>query len=338
MNILNKKFPGEKYPPLVIHVYYFLVSCTFCYIYSQKFMPAANFYGSCDGGGIYAVLQGIACKPIQFRILIPYIMKVLLLFHVLKDKLVFVLLLVVITYFILLTFYLILNCYFKSKAHNCWLAPIIIYPMMWNYIILNGQFFYMDFSILLIILLGFYFIITEQNIPMMILFVIGLFNHPSVGYLIFAYLLYNYKKLFTAKTIIYTVLMSVIYIATYKILDDIYPREGGYFVLFNMYRNLGLYKVLPFHIIARDALFDYGGLHFFFLIFLFSGAWKRFRGPMLYINAVVFPYLLSVLISFSIDDIRNYITIIPFVVICCLMYLSTFENSFLKPTEGLLKE
>jgi hypothetical protein len=42
-----------------------------------------------------------------------------------------------------------------------------------------------------------------------------------------------------------------------------------------------------------------------------------------------------VFINFSIEEIRNYITIIPFVLILALLFLSTFENSFLKPVEKL---
>jgi hypothetical protein len=129
--------------------------------------------------------------------------------------------------------------------------------------------------------------------------------------------------------------MSVVYIAAYRIMDKIYPSEGGYFILYNLPRNLSLFGILSTHIIARDIFFNMGGLHFFFLLYIFSGLWKRYRGPMLYINLVVFPYVLSVLFMFSIDDLRNYITIIPFIVIGCLLYLSTFENSFLRPTEKL---
>jgi hypothetical protein len=122
-------------------------------------------------------------------------------------------------------------------------------------------------------------------------------------------------------------------------MDIIYPRDGGYFVLYNLPRNLSLFGgLLSPHILIRDAFFNMGGLHFFFLLYLIGGQWKKYRGPMLYINLVVFPYVLSVLISFSIDDLRNYIAIIPFIVMGCLLYLSNFENSFLRPVDKLVEE
>ena len=219
---------------------------------------------------------------------------------------------------------------------NSWLSSVIIYPMIWNYVIMNGQFFYMDFSVLLIIILGFYCIVSERYNWLLVVFLFGLLNHPSAGYLIPAFLLFNYKKLLQLKTIIYTLLMSVMYIGTYKIMDYVFQGSAGYFVIYNLPRNLSLFRELSLHIFARDAFFNFGALHVFLIVFLFSGLWKRYRGPMLYINLIIVPYVLSVLVNFSIEEIRNYIAIIPFVVILALLFLSTFENPFLKVTEKVL--
>lgn len=129
--------------------------------------------------------------------------------------------------------------------------------------------------------------------------------------------------------------MSIIYIGIYKLMDAYFPSTEGYFVIYNLPRNLSMIHVLPFHIILRDLLFNFGGLHIFVLVFFIAGTWKKYRSPLLYINLVAVPYVLSVLINFSIEEIRNYITIIPFVLILTLMFLSSFENSFLKPVERL---
>jgi hypothetical protein len=317
-----------------------MVSLAFCYLYYHKFVEKADFYGPESSAGIYAVLKGIAVKPLQFRVLLPLIFislkKILSLLHSVPDTGLYFAIIIGQCYFILLSFYFLLNKYFQNKTINCWLALSIIYPMIWNLVIMNGQFFYMDFGVLLIMILGFNFIVAERYGWLMVVFCVGLLNHPSVGYLIPAFLLYNYKKLFQKKTIIFTVLMAVLYIAVYKYLDYIYPSEGGYFVLFNLPRNLTLWHILPLHIIARDAFLNFGALHIFVLLFLFSGAWKKFRGPMLYVNLVIVPYVLSVLINFSIEEIRNYIAVIPFVIIPALLFLSSFNNTFLKLTDKVL--
>ncbi|MGH2575550.1 MAG: hypothetical protein ACRDFC_07615, partial [Ignavibacteria bacterium] len=312
-----------------------LISITFCYLYYHKFIVNADFYSPDSSGGIYAVLNFEALKPIQYRVLIPFIFKALSVIKLISDKALFFLMTIALTYFILLSFYFLLNKYFLSKAHNYWLSPVIIYPMIWNYIILNGQFFYMDFSVLLIIILGMYFIVSGKYNLLLLTFFLGTLNHPSVGYLLIAFLLFNYRRLLNKKTIIYGASMVVIYLAVYGIMNMVFTSRSGYFVIFNLPRNLSLFSILPEHIILRDLIFNFGGLHIFLLIFFVTGLWKGFRSPLLYINLTIIPYFLSVLISFSIEEIRNYIAIIPFIIIPSLIYLSTFENSFLKTVEDL---
>ncbi|HEY3252240.1 MAG TPA: hypothetical protein VGK25_14115, partial [Ignavibacteria bacterium] len=190
---MNKRFPNDNYPSVLIHIYYMLVSLTFCYLYYHKFIVGADFFGRGSSGGIYSVLSFEALKPLQFRILIPFIFKaiqsVIFIFHQISNGALFFIITICLCYFILLSFYFLLNEYFKSKAVNCWLAAIIIYPMIWNFIIMNGTFFFMDFSVLLIIILGFYTIVRKKNIWLLVVFVFGILNHPSAGYLIPAFLL-----------------------------------------------------------------------------------------------------------------------------------------------------
>ncbi|MCI0449412.1 MAG: hypothetical protein L0Y79_06450 [Chlorobi bacterium] len=342
IGFLNKKIPNDKFPSILIHIYYWMVSFTFCYLYYHKLIVKADFYGVESSGGIFAVLNFEAIKPIQYRILIPFmfnaVQSVVFLIKPIPDKALFFIITIVLCYLILFSFYFLLGQYFKSRAMNCWLGAIIIYPMIWNYVIMNGQFFYMDFSVLLIVILGFICIVSERYNWLLFVFLLGILNHPSVGYLIIAFLLYNYKKLLKPKTIIYTAAMSVMYIGIYKLMDYAFPTTTGYFVIFNLPRNLELISILPVHIIIRDLVFNFGGLHIFILIFLISGMWKRYRSPLLYINLVIIPFVLSVLINFSIEEIRNYIAIIPFVLILALLFLSTFENSFLRPVDRLFMQ
>jgi hypothetical protein len=337
IKFLNRRFPNENFPPVIIYIYYLLISFTFCYLYYHKFIVRADFYGNLSPSGIYSVLSFEAIKPLQYRLLMPFIFKaiqvVVYLVYPIPDKALFFLITIGICCMILLSFYFLLNEYFKSKATNCWLAPIIIYPMVWNFVIMNGQFFYMDFSVLLIMIMGFIAIIKKQHVWLTAIFVIGIFNHPSSGYLIPCFLLFNYNRLLKKDTIFYTILMSVLYIGIYEVMDYYFPNKEGHFIINNLRRNIGILNIIPLHIFIRDFLFNFGGLHFILFIFLITGLWKRYKGPMLYINLIVVPYTVSVLFSFSIEEIRNYIAIIPFILISGLLFLSTFENSFLKPVD-----
>ena len=335
MNFLHKRFPKDNFPPVIVHVLYLLLSVTFCYLYYHKFVTKADFYSPESSGGIYAVLNNTALKVVQIRVFIPLVFialkTIISLVYAAPNGGLFYIITVIQCYFILISFYFLLNAHFENKRANLWIAPVIIYPMVWNFIIMNGQFFYMDFGILLAITLGYYFIVSGQFGWLMVVFFVGLFNHPSVGYLIPAFLLFNYQKLFQKKTILYAAILSAMYIGVYVFLDFLFPRVDGYFVKVAFSRNLSLFYTLPVHIIVRDLLLIFGAMHFLVAIMLISGVWKKFRGPFLYINFVLIPYIVSVYIYFSIEEIRNYIAIIPFVLVMALMFLSTFEFSILKP-------
>lgn len=336
IKFLNRRFPNDNYPPVIIHIYYLLISVTFCYLYYHKFIFDADFYEK-GSSGLYAVLNFEAIKPIQYRLLIPFIFKavqtVVHFVYPIPDKALFFLITIIICFLVLLSFYFLLNEYFKSKATNCWLAPIIIYPMIWNFVIMNGQFFFMDFSILLIMILGTLAIVRKQHNWLLVIMFLGILNHPCAGYLIPAFLLFNYNRLLKKDIIIYTAIMSVMYVGIYQVMEYLFPLKEGHFIILNLERNLGILNIIPLHIFIRDLLFNFGGMHFILLVFLITGLWKRYKGPMLYVNLIIIPYVISVMASFSIEEIRNYIAIIPYVLITSLLFLSSFENSFLKPVD-----
>jgi hypothetical protein len=219
---------------------------------------------------------------------------------------------------------------------NCWLAPIIIYPMIWNLVIMNGQFFYMDFGLLLSMILGYYFIVSDKPNWLLLTFFIGLLNHSGVIYFIISYLLYNYKQIFRLKTIFYTAAMGVIFIGTIYIINMLLPGREGHIIINNSARNMSLFWVHPKHLLIRDFLFNFGGLHFIVLILFITGLWKKFKGPLLYIHLMIIPFLITMMYTFSIEEMRNYSAIIPNIVILCLFFLSTFENSFLRPVDRAL--
>lgn len=332
MKILNIKLPNERSPSIIIHIYYIMIAITFTYLYYHKFIMGADFNNPLSPGGIIAVANFESVKPLQLRILLPLIFKGLSSFNLVPPKLLFFFLNTSLAYLILFSFYFLLGRYFKSRAMNCWLSPIIIYPMIWNLVIMNGQFFYMDFALLLSMIIGFYCIVAKKPNWLLLTFFIGLLNHSGVIYLIMSYLLFNYKELFKIKTILYTSAMVVIFFGVLYTISAFLPKDtGGQNIVNNSMRNLSLFWMHPIHLLMRDFFFNFGGMHFIVFLFFIRGLWKKFRGPLLYINFMIIPFLISMFFTFSIEEMRNYSVIIPNVVILSLMFLSTFENSFLRP-------
>lgn len=311
-------------------VYYFMISLTFCYVYYQKLIVKADFYSYDSSCAIYPVIDFTALKVLQYRMLVPFSFAALKFFLPLPDKAVYFILAVIQTIIILYIFYRLLNEYFDSKGINALIAPLITYPMVWNYTILNGQNFFVDFSILIFILLGYYFIIREKTNYLLITLLIGCVNHDSIGFLIPMYLLYNYKHLFTKKVIVTTVIMVVIYTGVKYILSEVFVNNPGLSFRLNHERNFNYAFEMPLSHVLRNIFLIFGGMHFFVLAGVNSPIWKKVPMNRIMINFTFFPYLILIFFIHSIDEIRNYIAAIPFIVIPFLIYMSSFNRSFIK--------
>jgi hypothetical protein len=208
--------------------------------------------------------------------------------------------------------------------------------MIWNLVIMNGMFFYMDFGLLLSMIVGYYFIVSQRYNWLLLAFFLGLLNHGGVIYLIVSFAFFNYNKIFRLKTIFYAGAMTIIFAGTLALIDIMLPSSvRGTSLIYNLPRNLELLLEHPKHLILRDFLFNFGGLHFFVLLFLINGTWRKFKGPYLYIHLMIIIFFITLMLTFSVEEMRNYSAIIPNILILSLMFLSTFENSFLKPWDHL---
>lgn len=339
MNLLNKKFPGNKFPTIHVHIFYFITALTFSYLYYHKFGHLFDFHNPVSTAGIYSVISFTAIKPMVYRILIPFIFKLLSFLPGASDNKVYFLILIIFIYLTILAFYFLLNAHFKNTYLNSWLAIGIILPMVWNLIILNSQFFFMDCAVVLFIVLCYYCIVTEKNNLFLLFFLLGTLNHPSIAYILFSYLLFNYKKLFKFRTIFDSIMMIVIYMSIPLIMNlFIKSVPGGQFWHLNYERNTWLLTNYPIHLIVRDFFLNFGGIYFFVILFAFSKSIWSFNKRYVYIHLMMIPYLISIYLTQSIEEMRNYAAIIPFVLILFLMYLSKFPETFISPVGEMLKK
>lgn len=310
--------------------YYLILSFTFCYIFYQKLIVKADFYSIDSSCAIYPVIDFTALKVLQYRMLVPFSFAALKFIMPLPDRGVYFVLAVIQTFIILKIFHKLLNEYFQDKRINEWIAPVILYPMVWNYTILNGQNFFVDFSILIFILLGYYFIIREQDKYLIITLLIGCVNHDSIGFLIPMYLLYNYRRLFTRRVIVTTILLTGIYAGVKFILSEVFVNSPGLSFRLNHIRNFATPFEMPISHVVRNLILVFGGLHIVLLAGLRNPVWKKIPMGRIMINFTVFPYIFIIFFIHSIEEIRNYIAAIPFILIPFLIYMSTFTNTLLK--------
>lgn len=326
---------ADFFPSPNVCLYYFLGSLSFIYLYYHQVFYDVTFYEK-NMGGLYYILSFEAIKPIQYRLLIPFIFKAIkIIFPFAPDKAVFFVMITVIMFFTLVLFYNVLNFYFADKKINSWLALVLIYPMAWNYLILNQMFEFTDFANLFFTFAAFYLILKKRNILLLLTFFIGGINHYSIGFLIVMYVLFNLKDLFKPKTIIYTAAMALIFILQMKIFDFIFAANTGFYIILHYDYNFISFAIMPANIVIRNTLMFFGGMHLFILYFFISGRWKAFNTKYLYINLTIIPYVIIIFLIQTSLEARNYITAIPFVTILFLMFFSTQKNSFLKPLDAI---
>jgi hypothetical protein len=262
-----KKNIFTQYPSRVLQsTMYLLLSITFCFLYFHKFVVDEDFYRTGWQSGIYTILAFNAPKYAQFRLLFPIIFKIIAVITHIGNKSIFFILIIGQTYIILEIFYRILNEYFIDKTINSLLAPFILYPMVWNYIILNDFYLYYDYTSLLLILLSLLLILRRKNLWLILVFLIGNFNHNSIAFVIVMYILYNYKKLFTKETIIVTLSLTIIFVALKIFFHFWLVSNAEDFAVFGAKRNIQLLTISTPYYLTRDFIFIFGSLHLFALI------------------------------------------------------------------------
>jgi hypothetical protein len=323
----------NRYPSLFLRfIFYLLLSITFCFLYFHKFITDQDFYETGWKSGIVTVLTFKAPQYAQFRLLLPLVFKIVSIVTHLSNKGVFFVLIIAQTFLILEIFYRILNEYFIDKTVNSLVAALILYPMVWNFTILNDYSLYYDFTSMLLILIAFLCILKGKNLWMIVIFIIGNFNHDSIGFVIVMYLLYNYKRLFKKETIIYTFLLSFIFIALKVAFHFLFISNPSEPFWFRAPRNVEIFYKTPPYYLIRDFLLFFGALHLFILLNI-KRIWNQMPSGKLFISLTLIPYLIVMFMLHNFDEARDYVVAIPFIIIPFMIYLSTFPNSILKRAE-----
>lgn len=341
--VLSKESPSYQelkdfFPPLNVCTFYFLASLSFVYVYFHDLFYDINFYDKA-AGGIYYILSFDALKPNQYRLLVPLMFKLFKsTFPFIPDKAAFFAITWTFAFFIMVMFYNILNVYFTNKKSNQWLAFVLFYPMFWHYIVINQIFEFTDFANLLLTLLGYYFIIKKNNKLLILTFLIGTFNHDSIGFLIVMYILFNIKRILKKDAILNTLIMVVLFIAVKKLMEYIFISNPGLSFRLNYNHNIMAFTKEPLHRVIRNIFLMFGGLHLFVLYFFVSGKWKKFNTEYLYITLTIVPYVIIIFLIHTTFEARNYIAAIPFILLQFLLYFTTHRNSFLKPAPEVTSE
>lgn len=310
---------------------YMGLSVVICYLYHKKIVSPVDWKAP---NSIYAVSTFETAKPYQFRLLMPLLFWYLKPIMAIYGKYFYSAYNVAVVFSIIVIYYkLLASRYFVNKKLLLWVAPVILYPILWNYVILNQSFQYYDFTSILLFTIGLYYIVNENFKKLLILFVIGLLNKETIGYLIFAYMLYNYKSIFTVKIITNTALLGILFIAWKLLLNYIFRDNPGDSFEVGYYENIRIVKELFSNkVLLKNLALNFGGLYIFVILLFVTGVWKKFQQKnLLLVNLAIIPYYIFGIYITYITEVRVYTELIPMITTLFLIYLSTLKKLGLKP-------
>lgn len=327
MSLLKSTALKSKFPPLIIHVIYFMLAAAFCFMFYLKVVKIADFGAQT---GISAVLSFDTVKPFQYRLFVPLIIKLFSLVHIISVKGLFILYSIAVVYLIILAYYYVLTEYFENNIINLLLAPFILYPMMWNYVLVNDTFQYYDFTAILLFTIGIYFILKDSFKMLVIIFIIGLLNKETIAYLIFAYLLFNYKTIFTKKIILNTIILGLVFVIIKAILYFIFISNQGSSFEWGYQQNIKIFTTILWQnrVAVKDILLSFGGLYIFAIILFAAGRWKYITGSnpkgKIYLNLVIIPFIIIAGFTSYYTEVRVHTELIPLFTTVFLIYLGSF--------------
>jgi hypothetical protein len=180
----------------------------------------------------------------------------------------------------------------------------------------------------LLFTLGTYFIVKNNFKWFLIIFLIAILNKESAVYLIFSYLLFNYRQIFTKKILINTAIAAVIFIAYKAALSYIFRNNAGDDVESCFRGNAEILNYLTYDFTTvKIVLLNFGLLYVFAVLLFITGRFKLFENRnLVYINLTILPYFIIGIFVVYFTEIRVYAELIPMFTTLTLVYLSTFKK------------
>ncbi|MBE2226226.1 MAG: hypothetical protein IAE93_02750 [Ignavibacteria bacterium] len=316
---------------------YLVLSIVICYLYHKKIVAAADWYAP---NSLNAVASFNTAKPYQFRLLMPVIFDFFRPLHAVYGKYLYGAWNVAALLLLQVVFYKLLCGYFKNKKYLLWVAPVILYPVLFNYILLNQSFQYYDFTAILLFTVGLYYIMTRNTTAFFIFFVIAIINKETAGYLIFAYMLFNYKELFTREIIRNTAILGVIFTGYKLLLGYIFRANPGDSFEIGYYENIRIVnELLSNRTLLKNLALNFGGLYVFVILLFITGLWKKYPDRRkVFMNLAIVPYYIFGIYITYITEVRVYTELIPMITVLFLIFLSSFKFSGLVPREFVIKK
>jgi hypothetical protein len=231
---------------------------------------------------------------------------------------------------------LILEEYFPGNKLNIILAVLILYPMTWNYILLNQLFSFYDFSSVLFYTLAMYLVLKEKFGLLLIVFIIGLINKETIAFIIPAFIFYNYKKVFKKEVILKTGILVILFGIFKVIMYYIFINNPGNFIENAFKGNIDMLKnLLHNYIYVKNIFLNFGAMYIFAIILMVrlikGNEIPGISREKIFINYVFVIYLVMGIYIIYFTEVRVYAELMPMLTTLFILYLSTFVKLGILP-------
>jgi hypothetical protein len=124
------------------------------------------------------------------------------------------------------------------------------------------------------------------------------------------------------------------------LLPELPPSMDDGFLKADFQRTIMLIQNTPIHLLIRDIVFNFGGIHIFALLFYFSPVWKNVKREYTAFNLTILIFILLTLTGFGLysEELRCYVPILPFLMIPAMLFFSQFGGDLMPVNKSILAE
>lgn len=316
--------------PVWIYLLYAFVSAIFCFLYYKKIVSSVDFSAE---NSIQAVGSFETAKPYQFRVLIPLFFKYALFPFYPPSKFLYIAFCFFSTMVSQIFFYFLVSKYFQNTKASLILGSAIIYPMLWNFVILNQSFQYYDVFAVMFFAAGLYFVASENFFWLVVSLVLGILNKEAAVYLVFCFLLFNYKKIFDREILVKAFFLAIIFLAVKVLMLAVFKNNPGDAFESGLPVNKEIFSnVLSNRVYQKNLFFNLGLLYFPALLLFIAGKWRVYSDrKLIFMNLAIVPYMVLGIFMIYFTEVRVYTEVMVMITLLALCHLGGFKKFNLQP-------
>ena len=166
-----------------------LLFCTICLIIAIYFTSLRfHFNFTFNEASLKKLVNGTAYLPYQYRVLVPWIIKIITFLTPADPKNICYIIEIIFTFLLFVAFRYFLSLFFKNSKLHLLLSLTILYPLLFHYVLWNVYpvyYYPSDILSVLFFTLGLIFLFKQNWYFYYALFIVATFNRETTCFLTF---------------------------------------------------------------------------------------------------------------------------------------------------------